>query len=134
MPTTTQVIARAWKAFAIISNGVRIRPDCGEDLRAIKTTLDVVAVRMAAVETSPALSRAPEDYARLINDAADKAAAHPGEDVAEAVTALKEAAAAFENTISRQAHFGFWGRIFLFVAIAISLMWIVAPALWDMFG
>ena len=109
-------------------------PDYSEDFRAIAKALAAVSGRMGAVATSPALSRTPEEYAKLINEAADKVAAQSGEDVAKAVKALKDAAAALDDTISRQAYLGFWGRIFLFAAITISVMWIVAPALRNMFG
>lgn len=109
-------------------------PDYSEDFRAIEKVLAAVSGRMGAVETSSALSRTPEEYAELINEAADKVAAQPGEDVAKTAKALEDAAAALDGTISRQAYLGFWGRIFLFAAITISVMWIVAPALWDMFG
>ena len=104
-------------------------PDYGEDLLAIKTTLDAVADRMAAVETSPALCRAPEEYARLINEAADKVAATPGEEVAGAATALKDAAAALDRTIRHQAYWDFLGKLVLFLAVVLPLGFLAGAVL-----
>lgn len=123
-------------------------PDYREDLRATRTTLDAVAGLLAAFKASPALSRTPEDYARLINEAADKvaarpreaaagpgeAAATPGEEVAEAAKALKDAAAALDRTVRFQAYWDFLGKVVLLVAVALPFTFIAGVLLRHFLG
>ena len=101
-------------------------PDYGEDLRAIGTALDAVSGRLDAVKELPMLRRSPEDYAKLIDKAADKAAVEPGKEVAEAVTALKDAVAALDRTIKFQEHFDFFGKAALYTIGAMTLIVISA--------
>ena len=100
-------------------------PDYTDDLRAIKTTLDAVSGRMAAVETSPALIYTPEDYARLIGAAADKAAVQPGTEVADTVAAFKAATAALGRTIRHQANMTTLGKVALYFLGATAAIVIV---------
>ena len=109
-------------------------PDYSEDLRGIETSISRLWNRLEVIEGSPAFSSTPEDYARLINEAAGKVAVQSGEDVAKAEKALMEAATVLERTIRHQEVCQLWGKYLLLIAAGTALAAVATRVLLEIFG